>query len=388
MRHHISMIGCTAPSHIYPSLALIRELVDRGHRVTYAMGERLVDLITPTGAEPVAHASQLPGAEADWPEDAGAAMRIFLDENIAVLPKLIETYDEDRPELFLYDIGGLAAPVLGHRYGVPALQLSPTYVAWDGYEEDFAEFIDGLRASESGAAYFKVYGEWLAENGIDAEPFAWLSHPANVLSLIPRAMQPNADRVGEHVEFVGPCLDPGRLADRSWTAPDGAKVLLVSFGTAVTDQLDIYRACIEGFRDSGWHVVLSVGNKIDLADLGDVPANFEVHRSVPQLAVLEAASAFVTHAGMGGSTESLWFGVPTVAIPFATDGFGNAARLEELGAGVQLPSDQVTAAALRSSVDQVANDPAVAQRLAVLSREVRANGGVGKAADAVASHLR
>ncbi|WP_167322974.1 hypothetical protein [Rhodococcoides kroppenstedtii] len=57
---HIAMIGTTAPSHIYPSLALIAELVRRGHRVTYAVGESLASLVEPTGARVVPFESLLP----------------------------------------------------------------------------------------------------------------------------------------------------------------------------------------------------------------------------------------------------------------------------------------------------------------------------------------
>src|SRR5689334_21987192 len=96
---HIAMVGSTAPSHIYPSLALIRELVDRGHRVTYAVGEPLTDLVAPTGAELIAHPSILPQGDTAWPEDPGEAMRVFLDEAIAVLPRLTARYDADRPDL-------------------------------------------------------------------------------------------------------------------------------------------------------------------------------------------------------------------------------------------------------------------------------------------------
>jgi MGT family glycosyltransferase len=382
------MIGTTAPSHIYPSLALIRELVARGHRVTYTVGESQAELVRPTGAELVTHPTLLPEVDGEWPEDPGAAMRVFLDEGMAVLPRLAERYDNDRPDLFLYDIGGLAAPVLAARYEVPAVQLSPTLIAWEGYEEDLAEALGALKESESGRSYYETFRAWLAENGIDADPARWQNHPEHVLSLIPRVMQPHEDRVGESVRFVGPCLDPDRLADRSWTPPAGGQpVLLVSFGTSVTDQLEVYRACLEAFAESAWHVVLVVGRHVDFGNLGVVPANFEVHRSVPQLAVLEAASAFITHAGMGSCAEALWFGVPTVAIPQATDGFGNAARLEELGVGRHLPADRVTAAILRSSVDTVAGDAEVARRLAAVSTRVRAEGGLARAADAVAELL-
>jgi MGT family glycosyltransferase len=383
---HLAMIGTTTPSHVYPSLALIKELVSRGHRVSYAIGETLAGLVEPTGAEPVTHPSILPLGDATWPDDPATAMRVFLDEGIAVFPRLTGHYDNDRPDLILYDIGGLPAPLLAARYGVPAVQLSPTLVAWDGYEEDMAETLGAIRNSESGKNYHAAYNAWLRENGIEQDAWDWLSHPGQVLSLIPRAMQPNADRVPPTVRFVGPCLDPERLSDNSWTPPaSGKRVLLVSFGTAYNNQLHVYKACLEAFENSGWHVVLAIGRHVDPVDLGPVPPDFEIHRTVPQLAVLAAASAFVTHAGMGGCTESLWFGVPTVAIPQAADQFGNAAILEDLGVGRHLPADEVNAVTLRSAVDAVAGSATVAARLAELRTSIRAHGGVTHAADAVES---
>ena len=112
-----------------------------------------------------------------------------------------------------------------------------------------------------------------------------------------------------------------------------------------------------------------------------------MHCSVPQLAVLAVASAFITHAGMGGCTESLWFGVPTVAIPQAADQFGNAATLDQLGVGRHLPAEEVTAAALRSAVVSVAGSVDVAARLVEIRALVRKQGGVDRAADADESFL-
>jgi hypothetical protein len=97
---------------------------------SYAVGERLTGLVEPTGAELVPHRSLLPQGDAAWPDDPATAMRVFLDEAIAVLPRLIDRYDADPPDLLLYDVGGLPARVLGARYGIPAVQLSPTLVAY------------------------------------------------------------------------------------------------------------------------------------------------------------------------------------------------------------------------------------------------------------------
>jgi UDP:flavonoid glycosyltransferase YjiC (YdhE family) len=60
--------------------------------------------------------------------------------------------------------------------------------------------------------------------------------------------------------------------------------------------------------------VLAVGG-VDPAALGPIPPNVEVHAHVPQLAVLRRARVFVTPAGMGSTMESLYFGVPMVAVP-------------------------------------------------------------------------
>ncbi len=60
---HFVATGVTAPSHVYPSLALISELASRGHDVSYLIGERLADLVALTGADVIAHPSLLPDAD-------------------------------------------------------------------------------------------------------------------------------------------------------------------------------------------------------------------------------------------------------------------------------------------------------------------------------------
>ncbi len=384
---HIAMVGSTAPSHVTPSLPLFRELVRRGHRVTYAIGSSLAPMVAATGATPLEHPSSLPATDGDWGEDVVTGMTLFLDESIAVLPRLRSAFEPDPPALVLHDIGGLAGPVLASRLGVPAVQLSPTFVAWEGYEEDMAEHIAELRASEGGRRYYARFGAWLAENGVDAHPDELLARPSRGLALIPRVLQPNADRVGPAFRFVGPCLDE---AGRSgWTPgpPDGRPLLYVAFGTAYNDQLPVYRAVADRFGGGEWRVVMAVGERVDPAMIGPLPEGVEVHRWVDQLAVLEQASVFVTHAGMGGTMQSLWYGVPTVAVPQAVDQYANAQQLADIGAGRCLSAEEATPRALEDAVRAVAADPAIAARLAELRAEVRASGGAVRAADAVEEAL-
>ncbi|WP_041841340.1 macrolide family glycosyltransferase [Actinoplanes friuliensis] len=382
---HVAMVSIPEHGHVNPSLEVIRELVRRGHRVTYANDPSFAAAVRDTGAELRPYASTLPSVT--WTDDPIDGLTIFLDDGIAMLPQLRAAYEHDRPDLFLYDIAGAPARLLGEQWGIPAVQLSPAIVAWDGYEQETAPMVEALRSDPRGADYYARFTAWLTENGSSTtDSVAFMGRPARCLALIPRAMQPQADRVDPKVySFVGPIL-----GDRgTWTRPAGAsQVLLVSLGSEFTDHPDFYRRCIEAYGDlPGWHTVLQIGKHVDPAVLGAVPASVEVHPWVPQLAVLEQADAFLTHAGMGGSSEGLFTGTPMLAAPQAADQFDNADRLVELGVARKVDTTTSTAAELRAALLALMADGAVLRRSASLRAELRAQAGAAHAADLIEAEL-
>ncbi|MCY1035900.1 glycosyltransferase [Corallococcus sp. BB11-1] len=383
-RAHIAMVSIPAHGHVNPSLELIRELVSRGHRVTYANDASFAEVVSSTGAELVPYRSTLPRPGEPWPEDTAAQLDVFLDDAISMLPQLRAAYEHDRPDLFLYDIGCSTARILAENWGLPCVQLSPASVAWEGYEQDMAPLMEWLRTDPGAVAHHRRYTEWLASCGV-AQPdsLGFVGRPPRGLVLIPRALQPHEDRVDrQRFTFVGPCFGD-RSGQGSWQRPPGAqKVVLVSLGSAFTQQPAFYRACLAAFGGlPGWHVVLQIGKNMRPDELGAIPANVEVHPWVPQLAVLEQADAFVTHAGMGGSQEGLACGVPMIAVPQASDQFANADQLVALGVARRLDTEQATPEALRSALLQLTEDPQVATRLAALRKQSREEGSAARAAD-------
>ncbi|MBB4795865.1 MGT family glycosyltransferase [Streptomyces nodosus] len=386
-RAHVAMVGIPAVSHVLPSLEIIRELVARGHRVTYANDPAVAELIEATGAELVPCTSVLPVGDNNWPDDPIAAMDLFLDDAVQALPQLHAAYDHDPADLYLYDIGAYAARALAEAQGRPVLQLSPTFVAWEGYDQDIAPQLWQLPGADAHRAKF---ARWLADCGAsttDVDTFS--GRPARALALITRAMQPHADHVDtDTVTFVGPCFDTTAGAD-GWTRPAGAEnVLLISLGSAFTRQPEFYRRCLAAYGDlPGWHVVLQIGKYTDPRELGDIPPHVEVHSWVAQRAVLAQADAFVTHAGMGGCGEGLLSGVPMIAVPQAAEQFINADRLVELGVARRIDTPDATAEALRAALLDLVTDPEVARRSARLRAEAQAEGGTARAADLVESML-
>ncbi|MBA2809835.1 macrolide-inactivating glycosyltransferase [Streptomyces sp. KM273126] len=393
MTSHIAMFSIAAHGHVNPSLEVIRELVARGHRVTYAIPPVFADKVAETGAEPRLWHSTLPSPDDDpsaWGSTLLDNVEPFLNDAIQALPQLIKSYEGDEPDLVLHDITSYPARVLAHRWGVKAVSLSPNLVAWDGYEEEIAEPMWAEpKKTERGRAYYARFHAWLEENGITEDPDRFGGHPARSIVLIPKALQPNADRVDETVySFVGACQGD-RAAEGDWQRPAGAeKVLLVSLGSAFTKQPAFYRECVAAFGDlPGWHMVLQVGRHVDPAALGPVPANVEVRDWVPQLAVLRQADAFITHAGAGGSQEGLATGTPMVAVPQAVDQFGNADMLQSLGVARHVPMEEATAGALREAVLGLVGDPEVARRLAAIQKQMAEEGGTRRAADLIEAEL-
>ncbi|TXS28064.1 macrolide-inactivating glycosyltransferase [Streptomyces sp. gb1(2016)] len=392
-RAHIAMFSIAAHGHVNPSLEVIRELVARGHRVSYAIPASFAGTVAATGAEPVIYTSVLPTA--DNPEDWGTELidniEPFLEDAVQALPQLAGAFDGDEPDLVLHDITSYPARVLAHRWGVPAVQLWPNLVPWEGYAEEVGDPATAeLKQTERGRAYYARFAAWLAGNGLgDLSSDDFVARPRRGLVLIPEALQPNADRV-DHARFtfVGACQGD-RAGQGEWKRPAGAeKVLLVSLGSSFTDEPTFYRECVKAFGDlPGWHVVLQIGSWVDPSALGDVPDSVEVHSWVPQLSVLKQADAFITHAGAGGSQEGLATATPMVAVPQAVDQFGNADMLQSLGVARHLPKEEADAASLRAAVLALVDDPDVAARLARIQERMAGEGGSVRAADLIEAEL-
>lgn len=383
---HVLYVNVGAASHVYPGLPLVRELVRRGVRVTYAVGEQVGGIVAATGARLLACTSVLPTGDSAglrWPTDPIETTNLFLDETEHVLPQIVAGLDGDRPDLVLFDSAALAGQVAASRWGVPAVEVAASVVPSAATESSVDAVVKAFAALRGGAECLERRLEFLAREGVGLDLARVVAGAERTLMLIPRTLQQETPSSAR--EFVGPLFDEQRLSGGQWAPPPGNErpVVLVAFGTMFSDQLEIYRACLEGLGDGSCHLVMAVGRQVDPAVFGETPPFVEIHQTVPQLAVLRHARAFVTHGGMGSVIEALWFGVPMVVVPQAADHFGNAARVEQLGVGQRVSTERATADALKRAVKRVRSEIGIRIRIAEVAREVRSGGSPAKAADAV-----
>ena len=201
-----------------------------------------------------------------------------------------------------------------------------------------------------------------------------------------RHFQPCAATFDDRFLFVGPSSAPrGESVAFPWERVTHPVVVYVSLGTLFNADAAFYRNCYEAFRGEDYQVILSAPL---CRPLGPAPPNFIVQANVPQLEVLQRATAFVSHGGMNSVNESLSHGVPLVVIPQMGEQMIIGRRVEELGAGLYLAKEEVTADKLREAVRRLLADRRFREQAARVRQSFQTAGGVARAADAIRAFTR
>jgi MGT family glycosyltransferase len=199
-----------------------------------------------------------------------------------------------------------------------------------------------------------------------------------------RLFQPLAESFDDSFQFVGPLLtNRSEAVDFPWQQVRRRIVVYISLGTLFNTDAAFYTHCFEAFQSEDLQVILSVGANVNTESLGAAPANFIVRRHVPQLDVLRRATLFVTHGGMNSVSESLCYGVPVVVVPQMSEQAIVGRRVEEIGAGLYLAKNQLTAETLREAARRLLREEAFRRQAAVVRESFQTAGGVARAADAI-----
>jgi MGT family glycosyltransferase len=191
--------------------------------------------------------------------------------------------------------------------------------------------------------------------------------------------------------YAGPFLDnEGRdQVAFAWEKLNGKPLIYASLGTLVNGLDHIYRTILEATqRLPGVQLVLSVGNNIDLDDLGPIPSNAIVVRKAPQIELLKYAAVCITHAGLNTALESLAQGVPMVAVPIAYDQPGVAARISHHGVGEFLEVDKLTVDHLLELIHKVLSNPGYRDKARYFQKVIAETQGLDLAADVVEQVLQ
>lgn len=124
------------------------------------------------------------------------------------------------------------------------------------------------------------------------------------------------------------------------------KIIYVSLGTVVTDNLWNNMPCVKDFvlkiysdlaksfgGNSKYRVIIST-SKQSLEAFSERPSNFYFFNNVPQPEILKRADVFVTHGGGNSVNEAIDAQIPMVVIPFFGDQHLCAKNVDHLKIGI------------------------------------------------------
>ena len=394
---HIAVVSLGAFGHVNPTLSFVTELVRRGVRVTYFTTEDFRKIVEPTGAKfvPVhswmaSNAPQNEKKEEGGKEESVAAVVpfLFLNEAGAYIDDVLAVLREDKPDAILHDFAGIAGTMAADVLGVPNIVLFTSYPSNDTYSvaESFSGIPDDhpmrIAANEIAEGYVKKYGcrKMTVKEIFDGQG------DLNLV-MMQKRLVPNNESFDDSFVFTGVQIGK-RTAFGSWTAPDNGKPLLYSsLGTAFNNWPEYYPILFDAVRDLDINVFAALG-AIDPESLHDVPANVELGKMVPQLDILSQASVFITHAGMGGTGEAIYYGVPMIAIPQMDEQAITARQIEKTGLGVAfLDKSAITSESLKAAIEKLLSDPSYRNTAKEFSDDMKALGGAQASADAIIKFL-
>lgn len=398
---HIAFFNYPAHGHVNPTLPVVAELVNRGHRVTYTVASHFAGVVAATGADVISYESLVPKS---WNtvaiptritgDDLAEASVAHLSEGLAPLDEAQRRLERDRPDLMVYDsFGYVAGRILAREWGIASAMTATTFVSSDTFSP-YAKLAGSIAPPDPDhpalARYQTTLRAALDAHGLDDvtnEAFAAAPEALTVV-FVPPEFQPGVETFDERHAFVGPCIG-NRSTPGQWRRPDGGRpVALVALGSfGYENQAAFYRDALAALADLPWHLVLSLGGLVTPDDLGPLPRNVEAHAWVPQLDVLEHATAFVSHAGMGSTMESLYYGVAPVVVPRTGEQDLVAERLVELGLGRSIAPDELSAARLRAAVLSLIDDDETISRVWETAAAIADRKGPSLAADAIEARL-
>jgi MGT family glycosyltransferase len=390
MSKHIAFFNFPAFGHVNPNLAVVQELVRRGHRVTCTTTDHLAPAIEASGAEPVRYASVFGDYYTSpyTPETLkGEALR-SLREAIALAGSVEERYADDLPDVVVYDFLAWGGRFFAARHRLPAIRLFPSH----GANETFAVYERFPVAEMTDPLVMDMLTELQAHLPSVGLPektaMEFLTEIEDLgIVFLPREFQYEGDTFDERFVFAGPCLGDRSAFQGTWQPRTDRPVLLISLGTVATGWPEFFPMAVEAFRDSAYEVVMAVGDHVDPDAFGDLPDHFRISRRVPQLDVLRHAGVFLTHGGMNSTMEALHHGVPVVVVPQMNEQRANGLRVEELGLGRLLSVADATVESLRENVAGVHADQGVKDRVDALRARMHRVDGPTVAADAIEGFL-
>lgn len=186
--------------------------------------------------------------------------------------------------------------------------------------------------------------------------------------------------------FLDGCVREEAQFDPPSLPINDGPIVYLSFGSLGAIDTALISRMIRLFATLPARFFVNVGGFLE--SYQEVPDNVYLGSWFPQPSIVAQADLFVHHGGNNSYCEALYFGVPSLIMPYCWDGHDNGKRAEQTGTGVQLQRDGWSDEVLREMVLSMLDDKDMLRRLGAISGPMNKNPGTVKAARAILGVLR
>lgn len=381
-------LAYTSPArgHLYPLVATLDALRERGHSVALRTLASQVDLMRERGFEAAAIDPAIEELEHDdWqartPMGANKrVIRTFLRRAQLEIPDFRKAIDDVQPDALIVDISTSGAAAVAESGSLPWAQYLPYFTPIRSSDappfglglQPRSDRIGGIRdAIVDAVALRPLMRESIKQtNRMRASAGAPPLHdqtelyrraPVFLYYTAEPFEYPRGDWPANY-RLVGPGLWEPPSQPPAWLQEIDRRLVVVSCSSEYQNDLRLVETTLHALRDEDVYVVATLAGN-DAAGL-DVPDNARVEGYLAHTPLLERASCVVCHGGMGITQKALAHGVPVCVVPFGRDQLEVAGHVKAAGAGEVLQPFRLNPSRLRKAVQSAIGRRDKAQGLA------------------------
>ena len=384
----VLFINGGSEGHVNPTIGVVQELITRGEEVVYFTIEDYRERIEKTGATVRTFDVQkfLKAFISGGRNNVLERINGLLHTADVMIPSVLEQIEGERFDYIIHDSMFGCGRLLAQILKLPAISSCTSFAESEThFEKMFSELSNDIPA-ETFNEYKRLSAHVQEKYGVQIDsPYEIFCNPAPLtIVYTTREFQPSGEEFDHSYKFVGPSItERPKNGDLDFKEFNGQNTIYISLGTVFNQAIDFYKLCFEAFRNSDYTVMMSIGEKTPITDLGEIPDNFIVKNYVSQTEVLKYTKLFITHGGMNSVHEGLYYGVPLIVIPQSADQPVIAGQVDRIGAGIQLQMQSLTANELREAADHVLNQPSIQKAVTRMQESLRNAGGYQQAVNEI-----
>lgn len=412
---HFGIITAPATGHVIPFTFLSKELIKKGHKVTFFNIADVKERVTQEGIDfctigekyvPLGAMGTLQKELAN--QDSFVAMRTWQRHNLkliqlmyAFLPNSIRKNNID---FLLVDqsdaCGGSIAESLSIPYITMAIgnslmwdtTLPPVFSNWKYVDDEFSkkrnyvcmDKIINIEMKPLRDVINKYREKHQLPPHTELENLFPVSSLAHICQL-PKFLDFPRKEVPDSYFNVGPFH--GRFStpiDFPYDLLDGRPIIYVSLGTVVNSRPYVFKEIVKACEGIDLQIVISTSTTEALKELEEEANPPLIVPFAPQKELMRNAKLCITHAGLNTVMDALENGVPMVSIPISFDQPGTGSRIEyhQIGKVVN-PNHISTDTYLKDAIHEVLKNPIYRQNAMEMKAKFEELDGMATAIDII-----